>query len=753
LLDNGIIVCEGESFTLGTDGLENLTLPCNSDIGLPYTYAWRVRADLYGTGDYEVVTNWQTLGTNPTINPTDFFIDEFGYVGPYYTPGSPILPGTVPLQIQGAALCLNADGTVENGCVASNEDYDNSFISVTYLPSNDPTCEGCPSGIYDCAGICEGTTEIDCAGECGGNAQIDCKGVCGGTATTGTACTNNDGNTGLWTSDCTCIQPTENDNDECITAPDISSAFTGNCEVIGPFDQTGATLADEEPPLPNCFEDGYVGTTWYTFTVPANLNGGEPDGYSISTGAFEDCGTSNPLGGGGDVVGGTVDTQIAVYDGESGCPIAPTVPLACSDDTPGLPFNYKLSSVELNLTPGNTYYIMVETFGFLDGEFCFYIAPTSIPTCVNCGDNSCTEIFGENFSTCPDDCPCVVDVFAYTVDPSIGIPTTTMNFNALCPVDVNASGEGLYIPFSLYPNNVPLGIDNITFEGSTLSTSLGTIYEFIFGGSPILPSTEEASLNVMLLYLSPSEIASGIPLTITFIDVTGACSISFTIDIPLDTNQCTTILGCTDNIACNFNPDANTDDGSCLYFDCNNECGGAVVPGTPCDDNNPITTNDVFTPGCICEGTTGTLSNDECINAIDISNAFNGVCGDFTFNGPFDLTGSTPGYDDPPEPGEMGVCPDEEDPILFGDDSEIWENSVWYSWTVPDLNGDGSPVTYSIWTTDGSFNDDCGLNLNNILLGDADTQVAIYEGPNCPNSSTGECDHYAANEDLFSTPR
>lgn len=67
------------------------------------------------------------------------------------------------------------------------------------------------------------------------------------------------------------------------------------------------------------------------------------------------------------------------------------------------------------------------------------------------------------------------------------------------------------------------------------------------------------------------------------------------------------------------------------------------------------------------------------------------------------------------------------------------------------MNGDGSPVNYSIWTSDGSFNDDCGINPYNILGGDVDTQVAIYEGV-CPNSSTGECDHYAASEDLYDSP-
>jgi len=144
--------------------------------------------------------------------------------------------------------------------------------------------------------------------------------------------------------------------------------------------------------------------------------------------------------------------------------------------------------------------------------------------------------------------------------------------------------------------------------------------------------------------------------------------------------------------------------------------------------------------------------NDECSGAIDISEAFMGECGDFTFNGPFTLTGSTPGTNDPPEPGEMGVCPGETDDNLFGDDSEEWENSVWYKWTVPDLNGDGSDVVYSVWTTDGSFGDDCGINPNDPLQGDGDTQVAMYKGVDCPDSSFGECDHFAANEDLFQVP-
>ena len=52
------------------------------------------------------------------------------------------------------------------------------------------------------------------------------------------------------------------------------------------------------------------------------------------------------------------------------------------------------------------------------------------------------------------------------------------------------------------------------------------------------------------------------------------------------------IYGCTDSTACNYNAVANTDDGTC------------IVPGSSCDDANPLTFNDVITLDCSCIGTT-----------------------------------------------------------------------------------------------------------------------------------------------------
>jgi uncharacterized protein (TIGR02145 family) len=51
------------------------------------------------------------------------------------------------------------------------------------------------------------------------------------------------------------------------------------------------------------------------------------------------------------------------------------------------------------------------------------------------------------------------------------------------------------------------------------------------------------------------------------------------------------VLGCTDNVACNYNSAATQNDNSCLYI------------GATCDDGNANTTNDVINGSCICAGT------------------------------------------------------------------------------------------------------------------------------------------------------
>ena len=50
------------------------------------------------------------------------------------------------------------------------------------------------------------------------------------------------------------------------------------------------------------------------------------------------------------------------------------------------------------------------------------------------------------------------------------------------------------------------------------------------------------------------------------------------------------VVGCTNEEACNFNPEANTDNGTC------------EVPGSPCDDGDDMTINDNIGDDCMCVG-------------------------------------------------------------------------------------------------------------------------------------------------------
>ena len=53
------------------------------------------------------------------------------------------------------------------------------------------------------------------------------------------------------------------------------------------------------------------------------------------------------------------------------------------------------------------------------------------------------------------------------------------------------------------------------------------------------------------------------------------CSCSGELDV-------SSLIGCMDNAACNFNPNAQEDNGSCFYV------------GDPCDDGNSNTTDDTI---------------------------------------------------------------------------------------------------------------------------------------------------------------
>ena len=53
--------------------------------------------------------------------------------------------------------------------------------------------------------------------------------------------------------------------------------------------------------------------------------------------------------------------------------------------------------------------------------------------------------------------------------------------------------------------------------------------------------------------------------------------------------------GCTDEMSCNYDPNASCDDGGCLYLDACGDCGGNGVLG--CIDNTACN----FDPNATCD--------------------------------------------------------------------------------------------------------------------------------------------------------
>jgi hypothetical protein len=89
------------------------------------------------------------------------------------------------------------------------------------------------------------------------------------------------------------------------------------------------------------------------------------------------------------------------------------------------------------------------------------------------------------------------------------------------------------------------------------------------------------------------------------------------------------IQGCTVPSACNYNPEAEFNDGSCVF------------PGQPCDDEDPSTENDSYQADCTCVGTIIALpgcTDSSAINFNSDANTDDGSC--IFFNQLFDSEGN-----------------------------------------------------------------------------------------------------------------
>ena len=55
-----------------------------------------------------------------------------------------------------------------------SSEFCNASVEEGWVLNDDDTDDNCTSNIHDCAGICDGDSEVDICGVCGGNGTIPC---------------------------------------------------------------------------------------------------------------------------------------------------------------------------------------------------------------------------------------------------------------------------------------------------------------------------------------------------------------------------------------------------------------------------------------------------------------------------------------------------------------------------------------------------------------------------------------------------
>ncbi|MFK7757787.1 MAG: hypothetical protein AB8B53_12730, partial [Flavobacteriales bacterium] len=233
------------------------------------------------------------------------------------------------------------------------------------------------------------------------------------------------------------------------------------------------------------------------------------------------------------------------------------------------------------------------------------------PEVDDCNDNDDTIFPGSPALACDDPTACNYDEEALCGGPdnciygpvndlpdgaiALGEGTTTIDNSAACfNSDLTVPGTGCdeidgWCTFET-------DVDNDIFYTFTTPAGPAAINILLSGdGSGSLTDTQ---LAVFLdgAFVAANDDGNGVfsqldfacgqllPETTYLVLVDGYNGDSGTASLELTTDEVACeVLGCTDADACNFNPEANVEDGTCLELDCAGECGGsAIVNG--CDE-------------------------------------------------------------------------------------------------------------------------------------------------------------------------
>jgi hypothetical protein len=156
-------------------------------------------------------------------------------------------------------------------------------------------------------------------------------------------------------------------------------------------------------------------------------------------------------------------------------------------------------------------------------------------------------------------------------------------------------------------------------------------------------------------------------------------------------------FGCTDPDACNYEPDATADNGSCVEFDCAGECGGSaeVDDCGVCDGGNA----DMDCAGVCFGSSVDTWCDGSCADTGPVFDDCGDCGGDNS-----SCTGCTDSLADNFDPGNIfddGSC-DYTVPAIDDLSSEPGPARVILSWSAPEQMGDAS-YSYDVIDDNGNL--------------------------------------------------
>jgi len=215
------------------------------------------------------------------------------------------------------------------------------------------------------------------------------------------------------------------------------------------------------------------------------------------------------------------------------------------------------------------------------------------------GDQFLTDLATTSFTSTGNDL--LIEFNATTVVSSCGFEATISTCTDPSLIDPNCICPGIFMPV--------IGCDCVQYNNQCESVCIGGATQFAGPGStipwnigdpcpfPLAPSSDGCTDATACNFDPNATNDDGSCLVVNDpCDDGDPNTINDVIDPGCNCAGVLAINGCTDVNACNFDPTAMLDDGSCQ------------LPGDPCDDGDPNTTGDIIDANCVCAGTASQLN-------------------------------------------------------------------------------------------------------------------------------------------------